>query len=53
MIRPSIKLSPEKRQLANMILKWSRMVDDPSKKKESDALFRKIWDMRHGDIHPF
>ena len=46
------KLSPEKHELANMVLKWSHMVDDSTKKEESDELFRKIWEMKHGRIDP-
>lgn len=52
-INHPVKLSPEKQKLANAILQWSRMVNDPTKEKESEALFRKIWDMRHGKIRPF
>ena len=40
---PPIKLPPEKQELANMILKWSRMVDNPKNKEKCDELFRKIW----------
>ena len=50
---PKVQLSPEKQELAGLILKWSHMVDNPTKKKESDALFRKIWELKHGRINPF
>ena len=42
----AVRLSPEKQALATMILKWSRMVDNPKNKEKCDELFRQIWKLR-------